>query len=122
MDQLNNRCRASPFAMRHALNGGKAKRTKRSFHCFLHIGGNSGQCVATGCFQLAPESGNPVLRWTASNVVVRQDCAGNIKPDKERSSERIDGISALVNAPGRALLRDHSRFIYGNGRTMLILD
>jgi hypothetical protein len=106
----------------HALNGGKAKRTKRSFHCFLHIGGNSGQCVATGCFQLAPESGNPVLRWTASNVVVRQDCAGNIKPDKERSSERIDGISALVNAPGRAQLRDHSRFIYGNGRTMLILD
>jgi hypothetical protein len=51
-----------------------------------------------------------------------QDCACNIKPDKERSSERIDGISALVNAPGRALLLDHSRFIYGNGRTMLILD
>ena len=81
-----------------------------------------GQVSVTGFLKLAPESGNPVLRWTASNVVVRQDCAGNIKPDKERSSERIDGISALVNAPGRALLRDHSRFIYGNGRTMLILD
>jgi phage terminase large subunit-like protein len=35
-----------------------------------------------------------------------RDPAGNIKPDKERSSERIDGISALVNALGRALLRD----------------
>jgi phage terminase large subunit-like protein len=52
---------------------------------------------------------HPVLRWNASNVAVRQDPAGNIKPDKERSTERIDGISALVNALGRALVRD------GNG-------
>ena len=50
--------------------------------------------------------GHPVLRWNASNVAVRQDPAGNIKPDKERSTERIDGISALVNALGRALLRN----------------
>jgi phage terminase large subunit-like protein len=64
-----------------------------------------------------------VLRWTASNVAVQQDCAGNIKPDKERSRERIDGMSAIVNALGRALLlRDNGRFIYGNGRTTLILE
>lgn len=44
------------------------------------------------------------LRWNATNVAVRQDPAGNIKPDKERSSERIDGISALVNALGRAMV------------------
>ncbi|MBB4267603.1 terminase TerL endonuclease subunit [Roseospira visakhapatnamensis] len=49
--------------------------------------------------------GHPVLRWNASNVAVRQDPAGNIKPDKERSSERIDGIAALVNALGRALVQ-----------------
>ena len=57
-----------------------------------------------------------MLRWNASNVAVRQDPAGNIKPDKERSSERIDGISALVNALGRALVRDGSggRSIYEN--------
>ena len=47
--------------------------------------------------------GHPVLRWNASNVAVRQDPAGNIKPDKERSREQIDGISALVDALGRAL-------------------
>ncbi|MFY9700282.1 MAG: terminase TerL endonuclease subunit, partial [Rhodoplanes sp.] len=60
--------------------------------------------------------GHPVLRWNASNVAVRQDPAGNIKPDKERSTERIDGISALVNALGRALVRDGSggRSIYEN--------
>ncbi len=49
---------------------------------------------------------HPVLRFCASNVTVRQDAAGNIKPDKERSKERIDGISALINALGRALVRD----------------
>lgn len=52
--------------------------------------------------------GHPVLRWNASNVAVRHDPAGNIKPDKERSSERIDGIVALCNALGRAMLRDES--------------
>jgi phage terminase large subunit-like protein len=66
--------------------------------------------------------GHPVLRWNASNVAVRQDPAGNIKPDKERSTERIDGISALVNALGRALLRDNSASPYGDGRRMLILE
>jgi phage terminase large subunit-like protein len=50
--------------------------------------------------------GHPALRWNASNVAVRLDPAGNLKPDKARSTERIDGISALVNALGRALVRD----------------
>lgn len=50
--------------------------------------------------------GHPVLRWNASNVAVRHDPAGNIKPDKERSRERIDGIVAICNALGRALARD----------------
>lgn len=48
--------------------------------------------------------GHPVLRWNAGNVVVAQDAAGNLKPDKERSGEKIDGIVALVMALGRAML------------------
>jgi hypothetical protein len=81
-----------------------------------------GQVSVTGFLKLAPESGNPVPRWNASNVAVRQRPAGNIKPDKERSRERIDGMSAIVNALGRALLPDNSRFICGDGRTMLLLE
>ena len=46
--------------------------------------------------------GNPVLAWMASNVAIRQDPAGNIKPDKAKSRDRIDGIVALVMAVGRA--------------------
>ena len=45
---------------------------------------------------------NPVLRWMASNVYVEQDAAGNLKPSKKKSSERIDGIVASIMAIGRA--------------------
>jgi len=46
---------------------------------------------------------NPVLTWMADNVVARMDPAGNIKPDKEKSKEKIDGISALIMAIDLAL-------------------
>jgi phage terminase large subunit-like protein len=42
--------------------------------------------------------GNPVLRWMASNVIVQTDPAGNVKPDKSKSREKIDGIVALIIA------------------------
>jgi phage terminase large subunit-like protein len=48
--------------------------------------------------------GNPVLTWNASNLATAQDAAGNLKPDKEHSYERIDGIVALLNALGRAVV------------------
>jgi phage terminase large subunit-like protein len=47
---------------------------------------------------------NPVLRWMASNVMVKMDPAGNIKPDKEKSREKIDGIVALNMALGRLMV------------------
>ena len=56
--------------------------------------------------------GNPVLRWMAANVSVRTDPAGNLKPDKEKSTERIDGIVAMVMAVGRAMVNDDGRSIY----------
>lgn len=46
--------------------------------------------------------GDPVLRWMASNVAVQQDAAGNLKPAKNKSSEKIDGIVALIMGIGRA--------------------
>src|SRR5262249_23141008 len=47
--------------------------------------------------------GNPILRWNAGNVTVELDAAENMKVSKKRSIERIDGISALVNALSRAI-------------------
>jgi phage terminase large subunit-like protein len=50
--------------------------------------------------------GHPVLRWMASNVAVRQDPAGNIKIDKAKSTERVDGMVALAMAVGRAMVAE----------------
>ncbi|MEZ4714291.1 MAG: terminase TerL endonuclease subunit [Caldilineaceae bacterium] len=54
--------------------------------------------------------GNPVLSWMADNLVVRIDPAGNIKPDKEKSIEKIDGMVALIMALDRAIR--HAPSIY----------
>ena len=47
--------------------------------------------------------GHPVLRWMMDNIFVRTDPAGNIKPDKEKSTEKIDGAVAAVMALDRAV-------------------
>jgi phage terminase large subunit-like protein len=47
--------------------------------------------------------GNPVLRWMAGNVAVKQDPAGNLKPDKASSQGKIDGIVGLIMALDRAM-------------------
>lgn len=45
---------------------------------------------------------NPVSNWMIGNLVAREDPAGNIKPDKEKSIEKIDGIVMLIMALDRA--------------------
>lgn len=56
--------------------------------------------------------GNAVLRWMADNVTVRQDPAGNVKPDKAKSTARIDGVVAAVMAVGRAMVHSPERSVY----------
>jgi len=56
--------------------------------------------------------GHPVLRWMAMNVAVMQDPAGNMKPAKDKSTERIDGIVALIMALGRACLSGNETSVY----------
>jgi len=48
--------------------------------------------------------GNPVLRWMADSMEVKQNSAGNIKPskpDRGKSGKRNDGIVALIMAVDR---------------------
>lgn len=47
--------------------------------------------------------GNPVLRWNVDNLVIEQDPAGNIKPNKAKSTQRIDGAVAMIMAIDRAI-------------------
>lgn len=47
---------------------------------------------------------DPLLAWASRNVVVEIDPAGNIKPSKRKSSEKIDPIVATVMAVGLAMV------------------
>ena len=47
--------------------------------------------------------GHPVLAWAMGNVTLEEDAAGNVKPSKGRSSEKIDPAVALIDAVAMAL-------------------
>jgi len=47
--------------------------------------------------------GNPVLRWMMDNIFIRTDPAGNIKADKQKSTEKIDGAIATIMALDRSV-------------------
>lgn len=47
--------------------------------------------------------GDPVLAWCASNLVPRRDANLNQAPDKKRSAEKIDDMTALLMAVGVSL-------------------
>ena len=53
--------------------------------------------------QKIAHSGHPVLRWMMDNIFIRTDPAGNIKPDKEKSTEKIDGAVATIMGLDRAI-------------------
>lgn len=64
--------------------------------------------------------GHPVLRWNMDNAFVRTDPAGNLKLDKEKSTEKVDGAVALVMALDRAMKNQGGDSVY-NHRGLLIL-
>ncbi len=47
--------------------------------------------------------GDPVLAWCAANLVARKDVNLNMAPDKRRSADKIDDITALLMAIGVSL-------------------
>ena len=46
---------------------------------------------------------DPVLKWAMSNTVATRDPSGNIKPDKSKTTQRIDPVAALITAHSRAI-------------------
>ncbi|MDM8210003.1 terminase large subunit [Mediterraneibacter glycyrrhizinilyticus] len=53
--------------------------------------------------QRIAHGGHPVLRWMMDNIYIRTDPAGNIKADKEKSTEKIDGAIAAIMGLDRAI-------------------
>ena len=82
------------------------------------------QFVRTGYYSISPPTkeleklivnggiehpGNPVLDWMFSNITVEQDASGNVKPSKAKSSDKIDGIVALILALARAIKEEQPK-------------
>jgi len=55
---------------------------------------------------------NPVMRWMFGNLEVRIDENDNIRPIKGKSTERIDGIVALINAMNRVIAGVDTTSVY----------
>ena len=62
---------------------------------------------------------NPVMRWMCENVQLQTDPAGNIKINKQRSSEKVDGMVALVMAIGEWMTDEHEGESIYNERGIL---
>lgn len=79
---------------------------------FLSMAGPCKELEGMLASQKIAHNGDKVLRWMASNVAVKQDPAGNYKPDKKASSEKIDGIVALLMALGISMARPGDSSVY----------
>jgi phage terminase large subunit-like protein len=64
--------------------------------------------------------GNPILTWNCSNTVIRRDPVGNMKPDKELSQKRIDGVVACIMGLARLFENTNKPSVY-ESRGALIL-
>lgn len=71
--------------------------------------------------QRIAHGGNVPLRWMMDNVFVRTDPAGNIKMDKEKSTERIDGAVATVMALDRAIRNQGTNDSIYNDRGIIVI-
>lgn len=52
---------------------------------------------------------NPVLNWMFGNVAVEQDAAGNVKPVKGKSADKIDGVVSLIMALARTIKQEQPK-------------
>lgn len=64
--------------------------------------------------------GNPVMKWMTDNLTVARDPAGNVKPDKANSGDKIDGWSALLNAVSEAVASDEGLSSYADDSANII--
>jgi phage terminase large subunit-like protein len=74
-------------------------------------------CIANCTMYHEP---NPVMRWMIGNVACKTDPAGNIKPDKENSSDKIDGPVALITALGRLIQQPEQMDVYSTRGVMMV--
>ena len=87
----------------------------------MNVPDNTKELMKLTLEQKLAHGGHPVLRWMMDNIFIRTDPAGNIKADKEKSTEKIDGAVATIMALDRVLRNDGGGGSVYNDRGLLIL-
>ena len=60
------------------------------------------------------------MNWMLSNIAIQEDPAGNLKPNKAKSKDKIDGVVALIMALGEMMIGEDVSSIYDD-RGILVL-
>ena len=55
---------------------------------------------------------HPISNWCASNMILKMDAMGNVMPDKLKSTEKIDGMVASIEALDRAIRHEGKKSVY----------
>lgn len=93
---LVNRLVAAELPMIKFIQGPKSYHPAMQALELAYIGGN------------LVHGEDPVLGWCAANLVPRRDANLNMAPDKKRSADKIDDMSALCMAIGISLVQTES--------------
>ena len=72
--------------------------------------------------KLMRHGGHPIFRWMASNVAIKEDSAGNIKPIKpdRKAPFKVDGIIMAVMAIGRMMISRPRGSMYEERGVMVV--
>jgi phage terminase large subunit-like protein len=66
--------------------------------------------------------GSSLMRWQTDNLAVATDAAGNVKPDKAKSGDKIDGWAAAVTAMAACMGAEKSAVsAYDDGHGLVII-
>lgn len=94
---------ATQISLELAAEGATMTEVRQGFRSFSEPAKELEKLVRAGKLN---HGNNPVLTYQASVTAIDEDAAGNIKPSKKKSTDRIDGIVALCMSLGRALVVD----------------
>jgi len=87
---------------------------------FVSMNGPSKQLDVMIANRKFNHGGHQALAWQIGNAVVKTDPAGNIKPDKEKATEKIDGVVALVMAIEGIPKPDENGTVYDSEELLFI--
>lgn len=97
---------ASQFAIRMQNHGLEVVEIRQGFQTLSEPTKDINKLVVS---KKLIHGNNPLLNWAMSNVICKEDPAGNIKPDKSKTTFRIDPAVALVNSHVRAMVHKLKR-------------